>query len=629
MKKYLLLMWVFLFFGFTSLQAQINVTFKVDMSRWQQIGKFNPSVDEVKCVGDVSPNGWDPANNTGMTRTGGTGADSSVYYITYVLNPSTAYSYKYAIGSDWNRDEKDLGGDGNRHFVAGTNDTTLATVWFDNISGSFKHVTFKVDMSLPIKQGTVTPGVTNVYIAGSFTDWQNDARLMTASSTDSTYSYTTVVPTDSVRSGDNVQFKFVYSAGAAKDGTWESVANRTFFVPEKDSSKFSAFWNDVNPNITLGSGTVTFQVDMSVMSEIGIFDPARDSVEVRGGFNGWGDSNPDNSRLNQNPVLVDQWYLDVPFNNVEVGGKNDFKFYVINKGTSPTDKLWTDGYERPVQMGGNNWNFLFPGKDTTVEKMYDGVQTDWVIPVNTNLQVKFSVDMTDAMDGTKQAIPFNPASDTLYWICEEPAFTRSQEWVDSDHMKVLNLLREGSTNIWSGTLNVKDPAFNAFEYRYGWVKSGTWTLEPDGLGTTNTYRHRFVGQNAARTFPINPWIMPTDKWTNNAVKTDFEVDPYTSYTNATGLKNESVQPVTYSLSQNYPNPFNPSTNIKFSIEKSGFVTLKVYNILGQEVATLLNKELTVGSYTYTFDASKLSSGIYLYSVQSGNFTQTKKMILMK
>lgn len=624
-------MWVFLFFGFYSLHAQINVTFKVDMSRWQELGKFNPAVDEVKCVGEVSPNGWDPAANTGMTRTGGTGADSSVYYVTYQLNPNAAYAYKYAIGSDWERDEKDLGGDGNRHLVTGTTDSTLATVWFDNISGAFKHVTFKVDMTLPIKQGSVTPGVTNVYVAGSFTDWGTSARLMTKSPTnDSLYSYTTVVPDDTVRSGDNVQFKFVYSAGAASSGTWEDGDNRTFFVPEKDSSEFSDYWNRTNPNITLGSGNVTFQVDMSVMEEIGIFDQARDSMEVRGGFNGWSNSNPANSKLAQNAINPSLWFLEVPFNNVEVGGKNDFKFYVINNAVGTIDTLWTDGYERPVPLGGNNWSFLFPGKDTTVEKMYDGVETDWVIPSGTNLQVKFSVDMTDAMDNTKQAIPFNPASDTLYWICEEPAFTRSQGWVDSDHMQVLKLLREGSTNIWSGTLNVKDPAFNAFEYRYGWVSSSnTWTLEPDALGTTDAYRHRFVGQDAARSFPINPWTMPTDTWTNAAVKTDVEIDPYTSYQNATGLKNESVQPITYSLSQNYPNPFNPTTSIKFSIEKSGFVTLKVYNILGQEVATLLNKELSAGSYNYSFDASKLSSGIYLYSIQSGNFTQTKKMILMK
>jgi len=629
MKKYLLLLGVFLFVGFTSLQAQINVTFKVDMSRWQELGKFNPAVDEVKCVGDVSPNSWDPAANTGMTRTGGSGADSSVYTVTYAINPSASFAYKYAIGSDWNRDEKDLGGDGNRHLVTGTVDSTLATVWFDNISGGYRHVTFKVDMALPIKQGVVTPGVTKVYLAGSFTDWQTSAREMTKSSTDSTYSYMTVVPDDSVASGDTVQFKYVYSASDAASGTWESVDNRKFFVPEADSSNFSAYWNDTNPNITLGSGNITFQVDMSVMSEIGIFDNTRDSVEVRGAFNGWGDADPTNSRLNQNFSNPDSWFLAVPFNNVEVGGKQEFKFYVINKSTGTVDTLWKDGYERPIQQGGNNWNFLFPGKDTTVSKMYDGIQTDWVIPSGTNLSAKFSVDMTDAMDAAKQAIPFNPATDTLYWICEQPAFTRSQEWVDSDNMKVLMMTQVGSSNIWSGTLAVTSPAFNAFEYRYGWVSSGSWTLENGALGVNDTYRRRFIGQDAARSFPVNPWTMPTDTWTPGDVKTDLEVDPYQSYNDFTGLKQEKVQPLTYSLDQNYPNPFNPSTNIRFSIQKAGLVSLKIYNVLGQEVTTLLNGELSAGTYTYSFDASRLSSGIYFYTIHSNNFVQTKKMILLK
>jgi len=88
-------------------------------------------------------------------------------------------------------------------------------------------------------------------------------------------------------------------------------------------------------------------------------------------------------------------------------------------------------------------------------------------------------------------------------------------------------------------------------------------------------------------------------------------------------------PANYSLSQNYPNPFNPSTEIKYSIAKSGLVTLKVYNLLGQEIATLVNQEQKTGNYVVNFDASKLASGIYIYRIQSGNFSLTKKMILLK
>jgi hypothetical protein len=85
----------------------------------------------------------------------------------------------------------------------------------------------------------------------------------------------------------------------------------------------------------------------------------------------------------------------------------------------------------------------------------------------------------------------------------------------------------------------------------------------------------------------------------------------------------------YRLSQNYPNPFNPTTDIEFSIPKSEFVTLKVYNILGEEVITLISEKLTIGKYKYEWDASNLSSGIYFYRIQAGDFVETKKMILIK
>lgn len=101
--------------------------------------------------------------------------------------------------------------------------------------------------------------------------------------------------------------------------------------------------------------------------------------------------------------------------------------------------------------------------------------------------------------------------------------------------------------------------------------------------------------------------------------------------NATGLGdalNNNV-PKKYTLSQNYPNPFNPSTRIKFGVPKSGMVSLKIYDILGRQVATLVNGYRKAGNYRVNFDASALASGIYFYRVVSGNFVKTKKMILMK
>ena len=85
----------------------------------------------------------------------------------------------------------------------------------------------------------------------------------------------------------------------------------------------------------------------------------------------------------------------------------------------------------------------------------------------------------------------------------------------------------------------------------------------------------------------------------------------------------------FSLSQNYPNPFNPNTSIKYQIPEISFVTIKVYDVLGNEIATVVNEEKPAGSYEVEFDANELASGIYFYKIQAGSFVETKKMVLMK
>ena len=87
--------------------------------------------------------------------------------------------------------------------------------------------------------------------------------------------------------------------------------------------------------------------------------------------------------------------------------------------------------------------------------------------------------------------------------------------------------------------------------------------------------------------------------------------------------------ITYKLSQNYPNPFNPSTKIIYSIPKLSYVSIKVFDVLGREVSTVVSKEQAIGNYEVEFDASNLTSGIYFYRIQAGKFVETKKMILLQ
>ena len=89
------------------------------------------------------------------------------------------------------------------------------------------------------------------------------------------------------------------------------------------------------------------------------------------------------------------------------------------------------------------------------------------------------------------------------------------------------------------------------------------------------------------------------------------------------------KPLTYQLAQNYPNPFNPATKIRYSIPVQSKVTLKVYNTLGQEVATLTEGVQAAGIHTVEFDASNLASGLYFYRIAAGDFVSVKKMMLLK
>ena len=91
----------------------------------------------------------------------------------------------------------------------------------------------------------------------------------------------------------------------------------------------------------------------------------------------------------------------------------------------------------------------------------------------------------------------------------------------------------------------------------------------------------------------------------------------------------NLEEMEFNISQNYPNPFNPTTSIKYTVPSNEYVTLKVYDILGNEVATLVNEQKESGNYTVNFDGDKLSSGLYIYKIQAGNFNKVRKMMLIK
>jgi hypothetical protein len=117
-----------------------------------------------------------------------------------------------------------------------------------------------------------------------------------------------------------------------------------------------------------------------------------------------------------------------------------------------------------------------------------------------------------------------------------------------------------------------------------------------------------------------------DTWTGN-----WEIFYMRNPTgNPTRIINSQLNiPDEYDLNQNYPNPFNPSTTIRYELPKNSFVTIKVYNILGKEIETLVKENETPGTYKVTWDASCYPSGVYFYRLDAGNFNKVIKMVLLK
>jgi hypothetical protein len=98
---------------------------------------------------------------------------------------------------------------------------------------------------------------------------------------------------------------------------------------------------------------------------------------------------------------------------------------------------------------------------------------------------------------------------------------------------------------------------------------------------------------------------------------------------ATGVNEGNEVPKDFTLSQNYPNPFNPSTTISFSLPSKSYVSLKVFDALGREVSTLVSQELTAGNYSQQWNPVSLPSGMYFYRLQAGNYSETRKLVLLK
>jgi Secretion system C-terminal sorting domain len=193
-------------------------------------------------------------------------------------------------------------------------------------------------------------------------------------------------------------------------------------------------------------------------------------------------------------------------------------------------------------------------------------------------------------------------ADKTTWpgLVEENTWNQDPMFTDFADLSVADgLLAQACTDIRGGNT-------------HGWQWDADQATDPD-------FYKLFIQYPTAENFKSSSGLMGTDGKPIGDL----------SYYPLTGVENIKQLPTQFYLDQNYPNPFNPSTTIGFSIANSGRFTLKVYNILGQEVATLVNGEMNVGFHKIAFNASSLASGLYIYKLSGNNVNLTKKMMLLK
>ena len=175
--------------------------------------------------------------------------------------------------------------------------------------------------------------------------------------------------------------------------------------------------------------------------------------------------------------------------------------------------------------------------------------------------------------------------------------------------------------------NLTDYTFNMIYDNYLYVDS---VLDADAAATA------FAGNYTSTAYYDKFWELSKNFTIELYKKASYKITCviYTAWINAGGSateisENNSNLLSDFTLSQNYPNPFNPSTVIGYQLLVNSYVSLKVYNIIGKEVTTIVNKEQSAGKYIVEYNASEIPSGVYFYRLQAGDFVETKKMILLK
>lgn len=245
------------------------------------------------------------------------------------------------------------------------------------------------------------------------------------------------------------------------------------------------------------------------------------------------------------------------------------------------------------------WTNNAPGVYTTITKSSDAFSGSWAVEGNVATVSGIGVGpaIISGVEGLGIPINFRPAAITGYY-----KFTS----INGDYMQVqADFLKSGVGGVGVGAAN----------------------LNPAASYTQFSIDINYITGDMPDTVLIAVFIVGNGGFPNVGSKMFVDDLVWGNSSDVKELGNEI--PDVFALMQNYPNPFNPSTTIRYAIPEESFTSIKVYDMLGNEVSTLVNEEQSAGIYETDFNSDGLSSGMYFYTLKAGNYIETKKMLLLK
>jgi hypothetical protein len=493
----------------------------------------------------------------------------------------------------------------------------LSTVAFAQVTNTFN---FTADLSAIIGTGAgkFDPAQDSIRVMGL--DWDGLGTLISGSRTMTRQGTTAIYKTSLVvqkTTSDSTKWKFkAYPDARFVDGGWEAGSDRWVkFGVNGATVDLPTIAPAISPIVVTNVfNTINFTADLSTILFSGAgnaFDPAQDSILVQG-LDWEGGTNVTGVRkMTQDPFSPGIFRTSLTVQ--KTGDSTKWKFRAF-----PAARFSNDGWE----AGSDNWYLYGPNgfvaNLNAVPRIYPKGA-----PLTAPLDVFFRVDMTGAKNRYNNqtinlsSIQFVGMRGGTTWL----GSWASGNWLPSDtttgNMKVLNDagingdLTAGD-NIWSRKVTLPAGTDGGFyEYKYCAMYPGADTING---GSSPLDNEGGFGQNHGIFVKAGPSIIMNNK---------FGV-----FTTAI-RELENLLPEGFELSQNYPNPFNPSTKIRYSVTTPGLVTLRVFDILGNEVGIIINQEQTAGVYEVDFTAINMASGVYFYKLDAGNYSSTKKMMIMK